>query len=861
MPGHGLLAPGIDDTGNIVWHQSSCSKQDSIATSQMSSMLHDTQRCAKWRAAIGAAVTAHRLRYGRAPVVLDIGAGTGLLSVFAAQAGAAHVYACEMFPELAQVAGKVSGQACSAGALNVWGEPTCGVTVIPEMSNSLGAHARDDGSVAAHVAAVAAAKSDGWQLQHLEEAHTCPLIPCRVDLIVTETLDSVLLGEATLVSLRHALTFLAVPDAPVVPRAAAVYASLVQCPSLAAMRDTSALSVSVAPSGGAPTQQLPLRRTDWKPKCPAGQAPLPVHWAAVHDGVELTAPMLLWSFDFTQPTLPGCPPAASEPAGALTELEELEGSEVLQGAAISDDVKYVYYTQDVHAAAAGTVHGACIWWDAWLPCGLAEYGHDVPEPAALPQPVQDMLRCGTLPRDPRPAVFSTHPRPGQFSPSARWQPDQLSDVPAANAAATAEWPWPWQDHWVQCFAPISVSAKVSPGDTLAMCAARNDSQLWICATLTDAVGTPGMKRRGDRQGSPVPEQCICGAHDVLGSQRIAGLGHAGRRDAVVGAMRAVLAPLGASATSPITVVDVSDGAAAGLAASAAQPGVVQLISLEAQPLHAMYWSALVRAAAGQGMRAPDHPHTLLAGEVWQAGVAELLAMRAEADGVEDDEEDAGIDLPADGVHAVVADVLLQQAQSAQLWAAAILWRRLSAARQALRPDGVLSPACMQVQVCPVTLHDLWRGYAPVATVFEVDHSEYARVVTHWHEQTYNFPMWQYGFTPLAHPQCIAEVDFATQDAPTASQAWSATMSAEAPGTWHAVLAWVDWTLAPGVVLSGAPPSLLQAGHQPACAGGKQAVRFLPSWPVVAAGQALHIGMSLSAGICPGFELESLHASP
>ena len=58
-------------------------------------MLNDKIRCEAYKAAIAASV--------KGKTVLDVGAGTGFLSVIAAKAGANHVYAVE-FSEIADYA-------------------------------------------------------------------------------------------------------------------------------------------------------------------------------------------------------------------------------------------------------------------------------------------------------------------------------------------------------------------------------------------------------------------------------------------------------------------------------------------------------------------------------------------------------------------------------------------------------------------------------------------------------------------------------------------------------------------------------------------------------------------------------------
>ena len=111
----------------------------------------------------------------RDKVVLDIGAGSGLLSMLAAQQGAAHVYACEMVAPVADKAVEII-------AANGYADR---VTLIPKISYDLRIGAE---------------------------------LPRRADVLISETIDCGFVGEGFLGSLRHARAELLTPDATLVPR-------------------------------------------------------------------------------------------------------------------------------------------------------------------------------------------------------------------------------------------------------------------------------------------------------------------------------------------------------------------------------------------------------------------------------------------------------------------------------------------------------------------------------------------------------------------------------------------------------------------------------------------------------------------
>lgn len=120
-------------------------------------------------------------------VVLDIGAGSGLLAMMAARAGAREVIACERLGPMAEMARRVV-------ARNGF-EDT--VTVLTKQSNEL------------------VVGED---------------LPEPASVVIVENLDVTLIGEGVLPALRHATRHLAIPDARVIPAGARIWGALIAWP-------------------------------------------------------------------------------------------------------------------------------------------------------------------------------------------------------------------------------------------------------------------------------------------------------------------------------------------------------------------------------------------------------------------------------------------------------------------------------------------------------------------------------------------------------------------------------------------------------------------------------------------------------
>ncbi|XP_051916832.1 protein arginine N-methyltransferase 7 isoform X1 [Hippocampus zosterae] len=157
-----------------------------IARSSYADMLYDHDRNKKYYQGIRAAV-AHVQAKGEKVIVLDIGTGTGLLSMMAVSAGADFCYAVEVFKPMADAAKCIVEKNGFSDKIKIINKHSTDVTVGPG----------DDMEMKANV-------------------------------LITELFDTELIGEGALPSYEHAHQNLVQEGCVAVPHRATVYAQLVE---------------------------------------------------------------------------------------------------------------------------------------------------------------------------------------------------------------------------------------------------------------------------------------------------------------------------------------------------------------------------------------------------------------------------------------------------------------------------------------------------------------------------------------------------------------------------------------------------------------------------------------------------------
>ncbi|KAK3086794.1 hypothetical protein FSP39_023581 [Pinctada imbricata] len=152
-----------------------------IARSAYADMLHDTERNQKYYKALELAIKIKRGQ-GHKVHVLDIGTGTGLLSMMAARVGADSITACEAFTPMAE---------CARGIIKDNGYENK-IRLIPKRSTDV-------------------TVGEGGDMPH------------RANILVTEVFDTELIGEGAIGTYTHAHTHLLEEDCIVVPSLAFMY--------------------------------------------------------------------------------------------------------------------------------------------------------------------------------------------------------------------------------------------------------------------------------------------------------------------------------------------------------------------------------------------------------------------------------------------------------------------------------------------------------------------------------------------------------------------------------------------------------------------------------------------------------------
>lgn len=155
-----------------------------IARSMYADMLHDSDRNEKYYVAIKKAIEEMHSRNKKAHV-LDIGTGTGLLSMMAANCGADTIIACEGFPPMAEIAKCLVQDNCLVEKIKI----------IPKRSTQLRV---------------------GIDLEH------------KANILVSEVFDTELIGEGAIETFNHANEHLLEDDAIVIPCSARVYCQVIE---------------------------------------------------------------------------------------------------------------------------------------------------------------------------------------------------------------------------------------------------------------------------------------------------------------------------------------------------------------------------------------------------------------------------------------------------------------------------------------------------------------------------------------------------------------------------------------------------------------------------------------------------------
>lgn len=380
-------------TGDVMWlplENANFVKLKTMSMSQMSSMLRDDYRNSVYEAAIQKSIDSFRQHYQRNPVILDIGTGTGLLAMLCAKYGAEAVFAVEMFDLLAETAQENINR-------NGMSEK---IMIIQGRSSDIEA------------------------------------LPVPVDIIVSELLDSALLGECVIPSHADAISrFMNLSDAEgpngyplenrVIPHSAEMYATLVQ--STEVNRMVSIHNIMPVDLPGSEHSTI-FRETEYSPHCAGGWGLYPVHWKQIVARSQ-------------NPQNSFAAKKESLPAKVLSDAIPCMHAEFWHTnpqLTHKDNSGYAMFDTEIEVKDAGLIHGVLFHWKAKLLSSAIDPGQSV--------------------------VYSTDP-------------------------ATLE-QYPFQDHWKQCVYPLPHPIQVYRGQILQLRVCHDDLRVWAFVTVSASSPPP-----------------------------------------------------------------------------------------------------------------------------------------------------------------------------------------------------------------------------------------------------------------------------------------------------------------------------------------------------------------------------------
>ncbi len=566
----------------------------------------------------------------------------------------------------------------------------------------------------------------------------------KADILVTEILDSELLGEGIIPSIRDAHARLLCTDRPpvVIPAAATVWAQLFECATLRDMHCTDA-SINI-PGCNEPLRLNPQhsRGSDGMP-CSGSVAPISVHIDRLGAAYKtLSAPFVAVSLDFHHI------PASSVHVKQCTDVDDAGSA-------------------TIRIIANGTCHGICFWWDLAL---------DATEPANI---------ISTRPF----GAGADSAAPDMFTADVRMQ--RCSNDPLSCAAVSDDAiPRSWRDHWVQSVRFVASAFTVVAGDRVPVASMHDDYAVWF------DVGQP--LSQGDAPSKSLPlvtspacaasssihsEQpvCTCGVHATCPSWRIWQRSQDTERwQTFVQACSRALSAVEALTQRPYgdaSVVSLSDGSIPALIAAACGSELTRVHSIE-----------------NHSVTNANMAETLIKQNRLGSRVS-VLRCAAE------DVSLARLGLSSRAFDLVVAEPHFESAELP--WHHLYVWY----ATTALRQRGLLSAAC-RIMPCRasircrlVALPQLSHSFAHVSLVEGIDLALFNRVKP---ESAFiaAYPLWMYDSRALSDDIDLCAIDL-TRDV-CDFEASGVFQTKAVQGTAHGVVLWLDWHLDADAVVSGGP---------------------------------------------------------